>query len=971
MTDIPSDIPPPHEPTGPSGEPLPKKSSSERRLLDAVFGQADARPSAFAAEDLPPADSFPGYEILREIHRGGQGVVYLAIQKATKRRVAVKVLHEGPFAGSSGKSRFDREVQVLGQLNHPNIVRIHDSGTTTTGSLFYVMDYISGRSLDAFISGKSLSGKSGSRQAKSAHRSTADTVAAAAGPDGAWSVDELLGMFLKICDGVNAAHLKGVIHRDLKPANIRVDQAGDPVVVDFGLAKVAVPGLTDESARMMTATGQFIGSLPWASPEQADGSPDAIDVRTDVYSLGVILYQLLTGGKFPYQVVGNMRDVLDNILRAEPARPSTVRKQINDEVETIVLKCLAKDKSRRYQSAGELARDIEHYLKGEPIEAKRDSAWYVISKTLSRHRVTAGVVLSFAVLISLSVIALSILYHNERTARTQADRQTVIAQGALAGEAEQTRLAKVAQAGEAEQGRRAKANFDAGRTLAKAFMFDFNKKIINLRGSTAAREDLVRKALEYLDTLKVEVGDDPKLLRELADAYDQVGIIEGGLYMPRTGTTDAAEEHFKKASDLRVALLVRLPDEATSHSDAGKSLQREGWILERHEKYKDAQDRYELAQAQTQIAISMADPTKPEASQYKADAAAQLVASADAIVRQAEKAIDKPQVDLLIAQAERRYAQAVDTYWQPRLAASPNDTEARQRIGVLASKHAAIMSSRGRAASELAESILKTSNKTVPPAAAALLIEAMGRFDAAISEAQRALTKLDDVARNDPASAAAERDVFVVCNNLGQAISGKADTLKMLNERAGVQVLDGSLAQATGGGTDPRAIERSLREQALPIYERALSITARLADNDARNIDAQREWAVALNKVGNERRWLARLNGDPNAAAALLDSALAAYTRSRDLRASLLRTDRMQRHTRDLGLAEYKLAQIHAALARAATDPAAKAKPVALANASADAARTLFDSLVADGVLTNQSAEVTETADLLADLKAL
>ena len=147
----------------------------------------------------------------------------------------------------------------------------------------------------------------------------------------------------------------------------------------------------------MTLTGQFVGSLPWASPEQAEGIPSKIDLRTDVYSLGVMLYQMLTG-RFPYEVIGNMRDVLDRIMRAAPVRPSTVRgtgasraERINDEVETIVLKCLQKERERRYQSAGELARDIHHYLRGEPIEAKRDSVGYVLSKTLRRFKLPAGI----------------------------------------------------------------------------------------------------------------------------------------------------------------------------------------------------------------------------------------------------------------------------------------------------------------------------------------------------------------------------------------------------------------------------------------------------------------------------------------------------------------------------------------------------------------------------------------------------
>ncbi|MBL8157691.1 MAG: serine/threonine protein kinase, partial [Anaerolineae bacterium] len=200
--------------------------------------------------------------LVREIHRGGQGAVYLAIQVATKRRVALKVMHGGPFRGSSGRARFEREVQILGQLNHPNIVKIHDSGVAADGSCYYVMDYISGRSLDTLIEENKKR-----------------------------PIEETLRFFAKVCDAVNAAHRRGVIHRDIKPSNIRVTPAGEPILVDFGLAKTAVPDVTDEDRpKLMTMTGQFIGSLPWASPEQAEGVPDHIDVRTDVYSLGVILY---------------------------------------------------------------------------------------------------------------------------------------------------------------------------------------------------------------------------------------------------------------------------------------------------------------------------------------------------------------------------------------------------------------------------------------------------------------------------------------------------------------------------------------------------------------------------------------------------------------------------------------------------------------------------------------------------------
>ncbi|GMV70468.1 MAG: hypothetical protein AMXMBFR77_03070 [Phycisphaerales bacterium] len=384
----------PNEPGPNDAAPSPSGGSgSDDALIAAARAAAEARSDGLPPDpDLPPPDFFPGYIVVREIHRGGQGVVYQAIHKGTKRKVAIKVLLEGALAGPRERTRFEREVEILAQLDHPNIVAVHDSGLAE-GRFYYVMDYVSGQTLDVYLSQHDP------------------------------SVSEVLAMFVKICDAVNAAHLKGVIHRDLKPANVRVDAKGEPHVVDFGLAKVATGDMSDEAQpRLMTMTGQFIGSLPWASPEQAQGVPSMIDVRTDVYSLGVVLYQALTG-RFPYQVIGAMRDVLDNILRAEPARPSTIRRQINDEVETIVLKCLSKQRERRYQNAGELARDIERYLRGEPIEAKRDSGWYVLSKMARRHR---GPVAFGALLLVLLVgfsIGMTALYQRARAAERMADDQ--------------------------------------------------------------------------------------------------------------------------------------------------------------------------------------------------------------------------------------------------------------------------------------------------------------------------------------------------------------------------------------------------------------------------------------------------------------------------------------------------------------------------------------------------------------------
>ena len=348
---------------------------------------------------IPPMGGvvIPGYELTRTLSGGAQGVVYQATQTSTRRKVAIKVMKEGPFASPMARARFEREVKTLGQLKHPNIVTIHGTGMVA-GHQYLVMDYISGQSLDEYV-------------------------ANVAPP-----VRELLGLFAKICDAVNAAHLRAVIHRDLKPSNIRVDELGEPHVLDFGLARSTPDGFDSQT---VTTTGQIVGSLPWASPEQAEGVPGKLDLRSDVYSLGVVLYQALTG-RFPYDVVGNLRDVLIRIMGREPLRPRTLRTDIDDEVETIVLKCLEKDPSRRYQTAGEVARDLRQYLSGEPIEAKRDSTVYVLRTRLRRHRVAVTVGAGFFLTIVAGLITSAAGWNRAASERDSAEEARAQAEAVTA-----------------------------------------------------------------------------------------------------------------------------------------------------------------------------------------------------------------------------------------------------------------------------------------------------------------------------------------------------------------------------------------------------------------------------------------------------------------------------------------------------------------------------------------------------------
>jgi serine/threonine protein kinase/WD40 repeat protein len=313
-------------------------------------------------------DAIPGYEIAEEIHRGGQGIVFRAKQLSTARDVAIKVTRSGPFTGPQERERFSREVHILSRLKHPQIATIFDSGTAGD-CLYFVMDYIDGCSLDTYVADRGL------------------------------SIVQTLALFVDICDAVTAAHLQGVIHRDLKPSNIRVDLNGTPHVLDFGLAKVN----TVDDGPGMTQTGQFLGSLPWASPEQAEGDFKRIDSRTDVYSLGVVLYQLLTG-EFPYSVDGTFREVTNCIISQAPVPPLRLNADIDGELGTILLKCLQKEPGRRYQSVGELGRDIQRYLDGDAIDAKRDSGLYILRKQLKRHRVAFSAIVAFVSLLAVSSV---------------------------------------------------------------------------------------------------------------------------------------------------------------------------------------------------------------------------------------------------------------------------------------------------------------------------------------------------------------------------------------------------------------------------------------------------------------------------------------------------------------------------------------------------------------------------------------
>jgi serine/threonine protein kinase len=285
----------------------------------------------------------PGYTLTEVLGQGGQAAVYAATQLSTGHKVAVKLIHAHGGVSKRSAERFLRDSHALASLDHPNIARIIDAGVIPSGDHYLVMEYVSGLALDDYA------------------RAHADLPA-------------LLRMFCKICMAVEEAHSNRVIHRDIKPGNVLVDQQGEPHLVDFGLAELVAER---EPISTQAPSAGFIGSLPWASPEQIEDDLEKTDARTDVYSLGVMLYQISSGGRFPYDVVGYARDILNNISTSPPAPliPSLKARFGSNavrpvELEAIVFKALSKRKSDRYQSASEFARSIEAYLSNESIQTR-------------------------------------------------------------------------------------------------------------------------------------------------------------------------------------------------------------------------------------------------------------------------------------------------------------------------------------------------------------------------------------------------------------------------------------------------------------------------------------------------------------------------------------------------------------------------------------------------------------------------
>jgi serine/threonine protein kinase len=485
------------------------------------------------------------YKIVRELGRGGMGDVFLA-QRADgefEKQVAIKIVKRGMDTESILR-RFMMERQILANLEHPNIARFLDGGTTEDGLPYFVMEYVEGEPITDYCD---------------AHR---------------LNTTERVRLFQKVCAVVQHAHQRLIVHRDLKPSNILVRPDGAPKLLDFGIAKLLNPDWTGETTEETTSAFRLM-TPEYASPEQMRGLP--ITTATDVYSLGVVLYELLSGHR-PFRFPSRLpEEIVRVLLTEEPIRPSDavtrieeprataeasstptpesvsrtregrvekLRRRLLGDLDNIVLKALRKDLERRYLSVQEFSEDIRRHLEGLPVSARPDTFTYHAGKFIQRHKSSVAMA---AIIIIILLSATGITAWQARVAKRERDL--------------------------------AQRRFNEVRKLAHLVVFDYHDSIEKLPGSTPVREKMVKDAIEYLDNLSTEDQNDPTLQQELAAAYQKVGDVQGNPFFANLGDQPGALASYRKALRIREELHHASPMDQRTKFELADSYKSMGDIL--------------------------------------------------------------------------------------------------------------------------------------------------------------------------------------------------------------------------------------------------------------------------------------------------------------------------------------------------------------------------------------------------------
>jgi non-specific serine/threonine protein kinase/serine/threonine-protein kinase len=772
----------------------------------------DPAPSAPFVERIGP------YRILRPIGSGGMGSVFLAVRDDDyKKQVALKVIKLGRDTDEIVR-RFRNERQILATLDHPHIARLLDGGTTEQGLPYFVMDYVEGTPIDDFCTERDL------------------------------PVSERLALFRQVCGAVHYAHQNLVIHRDIKPGNILVTKEGAVRLLDFGIAKLTSPELSGVSIDAGATAAGFM-TPQYASPEQVRGV--VITTATDIYSLGVVLYEMLTGTR-PYRTqTAAAPELMRAICEQEPTRPSTavargtardggekrklrrLRRTLAGELDTIVLMAIRKEAERRYATVDELSNDVQRYLDGRPVRARGDTLRYRTAKFVQRHKVAVAA----AVLLAASLIGGLVTTNLQRA--------------------------------------RAERRFNDVRQLANVLMFEIHDAIATLPGATRARELVVKTSLQYLDSLSQDAGFDPSLRRELARAYQKVGDIQGYPYDANLGDSAGALASYRKALAISADLAARDPTDLESGRALLISEERMGAV--------------QMATGDTAGALGSHSRSLEVAERLRRAHPSDLAVRRNVFIGEL-KVGEVLAVLGDIAGALESYQRAVD-HAEHLVQAEPKSAKARRDLSVAHTKVGDTLSSQGDAASararfERALAIREALLAETPTDAQARrdvsstkdrladVLLAQGDAPGALEYVRQALATDEDLAAVDPANVDARLDLGLSLTKLGYLLGITGHTEAALEGVGRALALLETLVAASPDNTEVRSALADARARqgdvlvaagragaAIPIYQRARAAYEQLSSADATNAEVRAELAGAWRRIGKAHKQLASTAG--------------------------------------------------------------------------------------------------------------
>ncbi len=768
------------------------------------------------------------YQIVREIGHGGMGAVYLAerADEQFREQVALKIVKRGMDTQFVVR-RFRHERQILASLHHPNIAQLLDGGTTEDGLPYFVMEYIAGEPVDEYCDHHNL------------------------------SIIERVKLFRTVCAAVHYAHQNLVIHRDLKPGNILIapsadGKAGAVKLLDFGIAKILNPEISQTLEK--TATLMRLMTPEYASPEQVRG--ELITTASDVYSLGVVLYELLTGHR-PYRLTSILPSDIERIIcEQEPEKPSTVGKSevgsqksegwrkfaflptssLRGDLDNIVLMALRKEPLRRYASVEHFSEDLRRHLEGLPVIARQDTFGYRAGKFMQRHK--AGVAAAALIVLSLIAGLITTIWQARR-----AQAQQVIAE----------------------------RRFNDVRDLANYYLDELHDEIAKVPGTTAVRVRIVRRALKYLDSLAREASGDQSLQLELARAYQKVGDAQGRPGYANIGDKIGALESYRKAQGICQALVKAGGQSVTVRRELATDDDRIGDTLLTTGDSAGALSSYRQAYALREALLAQ-DQTNPESRR--------LLATSYQRVAQALWLTGR------LTEAKENQRQALALF-EPLAVEQPRDPIVQRDLFIAYIKEGDLLAAGGdkeaglrryHQALPIARAVVEIAvDKTRARREVANAHDKVGNLLAATKDTAGALENYREargireaIASADPNNAEIKRDLSISHEKFG-------NIFLLLNDRPG------ALAQ----------------------FREALAIDTKLSESDPQNAQAQLDRASSHEKIGD----LLRQSGD-------LAGALASHDEARKLREGIARRDPSNTEVRsDLALTYKQLAEVNVALA--------------------------------------------------------